>query len=131
MAFCPTAIVNNQFAVLFPGYIFVKLSKTTQNWSPINSTRGVSYFVRFGLDYARVPTNVIEFIRINLDNTVDKLIELNKIKSGDKVQISDGAFKNCLAIFKSYKSDERVILLLNLLGRKQSIDIKKDFVTAL
>ena len=131
MAFCPTAIVNNQFAVLFPGYIFVKLSKTTQNWSPINSTKRVSYFVRFGLDYARVPTNIFEFIRINLDNTVDKLIELNKIKSSDKVQISDGAFKNCLAIFKSYKSDERVILLLNLLGQEQSIDIKKDFVVAL
>lgn len=131
VVFCPVAIIDSQPAVLFPGYIFVKLSKTTQSWSPINSTKGVSHFVRFGLDYARVPTNVVEFIRINQDNTADKLIKLNKFKSGDKVQISDGVFNNCLAIFKSYKSDDRVILLLNLLGRKQSIDIKKDFVTAL
>ena len=131
MTFCPIAKINNQPVVLFPGYIFVRLSKTKQNWSPINSTRGVSHFVRFGLDFARVPKNVIEFIKTNQDNTVDKLINLNKFKSGDKVQISDGVFNNCLAIFKSYKSDDRVILLLNLLGQKQSIDINKDFVTAL
>lgn len=131
VAFCPIAKINNQLVVLFPGYIFVKLSKTKQNWSPVNSTRGVSHFVRFGLDYARVPSNVIEFIKTNQDNTADKLIKLNKFKSGDKVQISDGALKNCLAIFTSYKPDERVTLLLNILGRKQSIDIKKDFVNAL
>ena len=131
VVFCPTANINNQFVTLFPGYIFVKLSKTKQNWSPINSTRGVSHFVRFGLDYARVPSSVIEFIKTNQDTTTDKLIELNKFKSGDKVQISDGVFINCLAIFKSYKSDERVVLLLNLLGRKQPLSVNKDSVVAI
>ena len=130
-AFCPIAKINNQLVVLFPGYLFTQLNDKTQNWSPINSTKGVSYFVKFGLNFAKVPTSVIEFIKTNQNITTEKLKNLNKFKTGDKVQISDGAFKNWVAIFKCYKSDERVILLMNLLGREQSLNIKEKSVTAL
>ena len=129
--FCPIAKINNQLAVLFPGYLFVQLNKKTQNWSPINSTKGVSHFVKFGLNFAKVPTSVIKFIKANQHITTEKLINLNKFKPGDKVQISDGVFKNWMAIFKCYKSDERVILLMNLLGREQSLSIEKEAVTTL
>ena len=130
-AFCPMVKINDQVVVLFPGYLFVQLNKKTQNWSPINSTKGVSHFVKFGLNFAKVPTSVIEFIITNQHNTADKLNNLNKFKPGDKVQISDGAFKNWEAIFKCYRPNERVILLMNLLGRKQSLNIKKELITAL
>ena len=130
-AFCPIAKINNQLSVLFPGYLFVQLNKKTQNWSPINSTKGVSHFVKFGLNFAKVPTSVIEFIKTNQHITAEKLKNLYKFKSGDKVQITDGAFKNWVAIFKCYKSDERVILLMNLLGHEQSLSIKKESIIAL
>ena len=130
-SFCPIVKINNRLVVLFPGYLFVQLNEKTQNWSPINSTKGVSHFVKFGLNFAKVPTSVIEFIKTNQHITTEKLINLNKFKPGDKVQISDGAFKNWMAIFKCYKSDERVILLMNLLGREQSLSVKKELVTTL
>ena len=130
-AFCPIAKINNQLVVLFPGYLFVQLNEKTQNWSPINSTKGVSHFVKFGSNFAKVPISVIEFIKTNQNITAEKLKNLNKFHPGDKVQISDGTFKNWVAIFKCYKPDERVILLMNLLGREQSLSIKKDLVTAL
>ena len=130
-AFCPMVKINNQLVVLFPGYLFVQLNEKTQNWSPINSTKGVSHFVKFGLNFAKVPNRVIEFIKTNQHITADKLNNLNKFKPGDKVQISDGAFKNYMAIFKCYKPDERVILLMNLLGHEQSLSIKKESVIAL
>jgi len=129
--FCPIAKINNQLIVLFPGYLFVQLNEKIQNWSPINSTKGVSYFIKFGLNFAKVPTSVIEFIKTNQNITAEKLKNLNKFKPGDKIQISDGAFKNCVAIFKCYKSDERVILLMNLLGHEQSLSIKKESIIAL
>ena len=129
--FCPMGKINDRLVVLFPGYLFIQLNDKTQNWSPINSTKGVSYFVKFGLNFAKVPNRVIEFIKINQHNTSDKLINLNKFKPGDKVQISDGPFNNYMAIFKCYKSDERVILLMNLLGHEQSLSIKKESVIAL
>ena len=130
-AFCPIAKINNQLVVLFPGYLFVQLNEKTQNWSPINSTKGVSYFVKFGSNFAKVSNSVVKFIKTYQHITSEKLKKLNKFKPGDKVQISDGAFKNCVAIFKSYKPDERVILLMNLLGSEQSLSIKKESVIAL
>ena len=130
-AFCPMSKINNQLAVLFPGYLFVKLNNKTQNWSPINSTKGVSHFVKFGSNFAKVPISVIEFIKTNQHITTERLKNLYKFKPGDKVIISDGTFKNWVAIFKCYKSDDRIILLMNLLGREQSLSIKKDLVTAL
>ncbi len=130
-AFCPMVKINNRLVVLFPGYLFVQLNEKTQNWSPINSTKGVSHFVKFGLNFAKAPNSVIEFIKTNQHITADKLNNLNKFKPGDKVQISDGAFKNYMAIFKCYKSNERVMLLMNLLGYEQSLSIKKESVIAL
>ena len=129
--FCPMVKINDRLVVLFPGYLFIQLNDKTQNWSPINSTKGVSNFVKFGLNFAKVPTSVVEFIKFNQHITADKFKNLNKFKSGDKVQISDGPFKNWIAIFKCYKSDERVILLMNLLGCEQSLSIKKETVIAL
>ena len=129
--FCPIAKINNQLVILFPGYLFVQLNEKTQNWSPINSTKGVSYFVKFGSNFAKVPFSVIEFIKTHQHITAEKLKKINNFKPGDKVQISDGAFKNCMAIFKCYKPDERVILLMNLLGREQSLSFKKELVIAL
>ena len=127
----PIAKINDRLVALFPSYLFVQLNEKTQNFSPIYSTKGVSYFVKFGLNFAKVPTSVIKFIKTNQHITTEKFINLNKFKSGDKVQISDGSFKNYMAIFKCYKSDERVILLMNLLGNEQSLSFKKELVIAL
>jgi len=129
--YCPFVLIRNKNEVLFPGYIFIQLDKDTQNWSPIRSTKGVLHFVRFGLSYAKIPDNIIKFIKTNELNTAEKLKNINKFKPGDKVQISDGVFKNCIAIFKSYKSDERVILLMNILGQQQKLTIKQETLNAL
>ena len=45
--------------------------------------------------------------------------------------MTNGVFKNCIAIFKSFKSDERVILLMNLLGQPQELTIKQESLNAL
>ena len=73
----------------------------------------------------------LEFIKANQQITVDKLKDLNKFKSGDKVQISDGVFKNWIGIFKCYSPDERIILLLKLLGNEQSLSFEKELVIAI
>ena len=129
--YCPTVTINNKHIVLFPGYLFIYLDKKKENWSPIRSTKGVVNFVRFGLNFAQVPDTVIKFLKANQLINKEKLKNLNRFKSGDKVQITDGIFKNCVAIFKSSKADERVILLMNLLGQQQAITIKQESVIGL
>ena len=56
---------------------------------------------------------------------------LEKFKPGERVQITDGVFKDCTAIFKSFKSDERVIILLNLMGQNQSLNIESKSIIGL
>ena len=123
-AYCPCAEINNKTVILFPGYIFVHLDKKSQNWSPIRSSKGVLNFVRFGLNFAKIPDGVIQLIKSNELATVEKIKNFNSFKTGDKVKIRDGVFKNYTAIFKSFKSDDRVILLMNLLGQQQTINVK-------
>ena len=129
--YCPNVTINNKYVVLFPGYLFIYLDKKKENWSPIRSTKGVVNFVKFGLNFAQVPDTVIKFLKANQLINKEKLKNLNKFKPGDKIQITDGIFKNCVAIFKSSKSEERVILLMNLLGQQQTINIKKTSITGL
>jgi len=129
--YCPTVKIKKKHVVLFPGYLFIHLDKKKENWSPIRSTKGVVNFVRFGLNFAQVPDTVIEFLKANQLINKEKLKNLNKFKPGDKVQIIDGVFKNCDAIFKSSKSEDRVILLMNLLGQQQAINIKQKSVIGL
>ena len=129
--YCPSAKINNKVVVLFPGYLFIYLDETTENFSPIRSTKGVSNFVRFGLSYAKISNKIIDFIKHNEIDTTKKIKKLNDFKAGDKVEITEGVFKNCVAIFQSLKSDERVLLLINLMGQQQSIKIKKKSVIGL
>ena len=124
-SYCPITTINKKIVVLFPGYLFIQLDDKLQNWSPIRSTKGVLNFVKFGLNYAKIPDSVIYFIKSNEKLTAEKIKNLEKYEPGDNVQITDGVFKNCVAIFKSFKSDERVILLLNLIGQQQSISIER------
>lgn len=129
--YCPWTIINNKNVVLFPGYLFIHLDETSENWSPIRSTKGVINLVKFGLDYAQISNSIIALIKDNELKTSEKIKELDNYSSGDKVQITEGVFKNCVAIFKSFKSDERVILLLNLMGQQQNINIEKKSLIAL
>ena len=130
-SYCPYAEINKKHVVLFPGYLFIHLDNESQNWSPIRSTKGVLNFVRFGLNFAQAPDTVIEFLKANELINKEKFINLNKFEPGEKVQITDGVFKNCVAIFKSFKSEERLILLMNLLGQQQTINIKQESVIRL
>lgn len=123
--YCPRAKIDNKIVILFPGYLFIQLDDKTQNWSPICSTKGIQNFVRFGLNYAKVSDTIIDFIRMHEKSSLEKMKNLNNFQIGDKVQISEGVFKNCKAIFKSFKSDERVILMMELMGRQQAVNIKK------
>jgi len=129
--YCPHAEINKKHVVLFPGYLFIYLDKKSQNWSPIRSTKGVVNLVRFGLHFAKIPKSVIEFIKINELTTTQKIKNKNKFKKGDKVQITDGVFKNCIVIFESFKAKDRVLLLMNLLGQQQTISVSQKSLTRL
>ena len=128
--FYSKAIINNKTVSLFPGYLFIQLDDKNQNWTPIRSTRGVINFVRFGLSFAIVPNNIIELIKINQQQTIEKLINIYSHQKGDSIEIKSGVFKGQKATFQNYTSHNRVAVLLQLINQQQKVELSEKEVTA-
>ena len=111
---------------LFPRYIFIRLDDVLGNWSKIRSTRGVSKMVRFTDMPARVPDTLIEALRSQcieeniIDITKDRPFVFDK---GDEIEITDGSFRGLKAIIKEQVAEDRVLLLITLLGKEQELEI--------
>ena len=89
-----------------------------QNWTPIRSTKGISNFVRFGLSFAIVPNKIISMIKIQQQQTIEKLFNICSHQKGDSVEIQSAAFKGQQAIFQNYNSNDRVTVLLKLMEKE-------------
>ena len=116
---------------LFPRYLFVGIDQENMRWRSIHSTVGVSYLVQFGDQPIEVPIAIIDVLQSRVDE--DGLIWLNRdtiFKSGDNVQILDGAFGDSVGILENLDAQERVTMLLNLMGREVRIKTTLDNIAA-
>jgi transcriptional antiterminator RfaH len=116
---------------LFPRYVFLHLEVGCQALSPVQSTIGVTTLVRFGLDYAVVPHKVIENLLARADpatglHRLDR--QRNMLAHGAKVRIVAGAFDGLEGVFQRRSGDERVIVLLKLLGQGTPVCVPRGFV---
>jgi len=111
---------------LFPRYVFLRSDPSLQSLAPIRSTRGVTGVVRFGGEPASVPDAVIAQILARIDPE-DGFVRLGvpDLLPGAAVRINEGPFTGLDAIFVSYHSDDRVRLLLQMLGSEREIVIPK------
>lgn len=109
---------------LFPGYLFVALPKSSVFWSKIRSTRGIRDVIRFAGKPAVVMPDIIKQLKSTIGSD-EKPLKLSMLpKQGDSVEIKDGPFKGLSAIFQSFDGEERAIILLDLLGKQQSLAVK-------
>lgn len=118
---------------LFPRYLFILLDETSSQWHKIHSTRGVIGLVRFSDLPAEVPESLIEGLKrqVNTEGVIDKTMENPLLfKSGDRVTIVDGSFQGWDAIVKEQDGDQRVHLLITMLGSKQIIKVPLSAVSA-
>ena len=96
---------------LFPGYLFIRLDKVEDNWSPIRSTRGVNQIVSFGGRPTPVPDIIIS------DVTTRTASVKSALSKGDHILIDAPNLKQLDAIFLSRDGESRVLLLLKILQR--------------
>jgi transcriptional antiterminator RfaH len=118
-------------APLFPKYLFVEFDLDMHNWSCINSTIGVSKLIKFGSMPTAVPSGLVSEIRTRED--AEGMVSLNrylKIKQGDEVTILTGAFSDHSGIFESQGDDERIVILLNLMGRNVRVRLSSSAISA-
>jgi len=102
----------------FPRYLFVQLDLASMGWRPIRSTIGVSDIVCFGDRPAPLPAGVIEALQSQ--ENADGLIQVTRqsFKRGDSLVVLSGPFARQLGLCEGVSDNERVAILLDLLGRK-------------
>jgi len=107
---------------LFPSYIFININQLDSNFSCIRSTRGINDFIRFGGKITTVSNELIEQLKKLCHVLNEQDIDTKSLfKSGDKVEVIEGAFKGATAIFASEDGLERSMLLLKVLNQEQTI----------
>ena len=108
---------------LFPGYLFIDLDLEQQNTAPIRSTRGVIKLVRLGATVQPFPTDLMEALVRSQDIEVNAINPAEMFQSGDEVRLLSGPLEGLRAIYKSRNSQERVVLLLNVLGNETRVSV--------
>jgi transcriptional antiterminator RfaH len=103
---------------LFPRYLFVAVDGQPMRWRPILSTFGVSDVVRAGERPTPVPGEVVEAIRAReCDGKFDGVDPRHMLRPGQLVRVKAGAFEEMIGMLVELRDKDRVVVLLDLLGR--------------
>lgn len=105
---------------LFPGYMFISFDKTELKWHKINNTYGVSRLITFNSILKSIPATFVNNLMKRYDLS-GKLLPIEKLKKGDQVELSKGPFANFVATVETYEDDQRIWVLMDLMGRKSKI----------
>jgi transcriptional antiterminator RfaH len=112
---------------LFPRYIFARFN-ANQMLHKVSFTRGVHSLVQFGGVPLPVDEEILNLIsaRVGADGFVAMEDEL---KSGDRVTISDGPFKDFEGVFeRQMKQSDRVMILLMTINYQSRIILDRALV---
>ena len=101
---------------LFAGYLFIGFDTSKGGWRRINSTYGISKLVSFGGEPQPVPLDLISSLMQRCDDS-GKLLPPHVFKAGDAVKIASGPFADFAATVEEVAPDQRVWVLLELMGR--------------
>ncbi len=113
---------------LFPRYLFIRLVEGRDDWSPIRSTRGVCSLVRFGTEIVRVSDDLIGEIQSRTGADGYHREQEPVLKHGDKVKVTDGPFSGYEAIFQAGRGEDRVLILMDVIGKETRTEMTVDFV---
>ena len=112
---------------LFPGYLFVWVVRGwwDARWSP-----GVVRLIMDGLLPARVPDAVINEIRSRERGGFVELSRPRGLRPGMRVRVISGPLSERIGMLAVLRPHERVIVLLNLLGGDQRVDLAQSAIEA-
>ena len=110
---------------LFPGYMFIRFNRAETKWHKINNTYGVSRLVTFNSILKPIPTTFVNNLMKRYDLS-GKLLPIKKLKKGDQVKVLRGPFADFIATVETYEDDQRIWVLMDLMGRKTKIQATTD-----
>jgi transcriptional antiterminator RfaH len=110
---------------LFPGYMFIRFDRAGSEWHKINNTYGVSRLITFNSILKSIPNRFIDSLMGRYDLS-GKLHPVEKLKKGDQVTILTGPFANFIASVEKYEAEQRIWILMDLMGREIKIQTPSD-----
>jgi transcriptional antiterminator RfaH len=112
---------------LFPGYLFVWLVRGwwDARWSP-----GVVRLIMDGLLPARLPDAVIGEIRSRERGGFVELPKLRGLAPGMRVKVLEGPLRAQIGMLAALRPHERVLVLLQLLGGQQRVELARSAIEA-
>ena len=115
--------------VLFPRYLFIRIDPLQRNMAPVRSTRGAVGLVRFGGQPAVVPDEVMDAL-LQCEDPASGLHQENRtpFSNGDRIKLVDGPFAGMEAVFAEQDGEQRVIVLLELMGKTNQVRVSRDWV---
>jgi transcriptional antiterminator RfaH len=109
---------------LFPGYIFFRPEHSQHSIYPARSTVGISRLVRFGVEYARLRESmmneIMNLVQTQLSDPVEATRRYKRLDIGATVRVTGGPMIGLEGLVSKVASD-RIIVLIELLGREQKI----------
>jgi transcriptional antiterminator RfaH len=103
---------------LFPRYLFAAVDRATMPWRPILSTVGVTDVVRTGDEPATVPEEIVAAIREREKiGGFDRIDPRQRLRLGELVRVTAGAFEGMIGSLVELRDQDRIVVLLELLGR--------------
>lgn len=117
--------VKTQRNPLFPGYIFVQFDPDTPGLHKINWTRGISRLLVNRPESPRpLPVQFMHGLLARCDEN-DVLNKPEDIKAGDRIRIVSGPFADFLSEVEHVTQDERLQVLLSLMGQDVRVVVPK------
>ena len=115
---------RDTISALFPRYLFVQLNAALQSLAPMRSTLGVANVVRFGNEYVTVPENIVTNLIDREDESGLHRFSFGPLfKAGATIRVIEGVLAGIEGIFEREDENDRVTVLLNLLGRETRIKL--------
>jgi len=120
---------NKQFTStqrpLFPGYMFVAFKKEDTPWQKINCTYGVSKLLTLNSEPYLVQNTLIADIMARC-NQAGVLLPQKQFSKDDSVRLVSGPFDNFLATVESIDENQRVWVLIDLMGQATRTLVKAE-----
>ena len=108
---------------LFPRYLFLRPAHAQQSIAPVRSTLGVLGLVRFGIEPATIRESTLTRLRaVECALREAGFASYAPFREGDRVSVVSGPFKGMEGLI-SKVAEERVTVLMTLLGREREVDL--------
>jgi transcriptional antiterminator RfaH len=103
---------------LFPRYLFAGIDRASMPWRPILSTFGVTDIVRNGDEPAPVRAEIVSAIEEREKaGSFDRVDPQHSLRLGGLVRVTAGALEDMVGRLIELRDQDRVVVLLELLGR--------------